>query len=72
MRSRLPWERITTRWSRSTFCRPCSNQQGGATRPLLQRAGANLDALQQALQRLLEAPAVVSNATGELHACPRN
>jgi ATP-dependent Clp protease ATP-binding subunit ClpB len=46
------------------------DQRGGATRPLLQRAGANLDTLQQALQRLLEAQAVVGNATGEVRVSP--
>jgi ATP-dependent Clp protease ATP-binding subunit ClpB len=46
------------------------NQQGGSARPLLQRAGANLDALQQELQRALGALPTVSNATGEVQASP--
>ena len=40
------------------------NQQGGSVRPLLQRAGANLDALQQSLRKLIDALPVLSNATG--------
>ena len=43
------------------------NQQGGSTRPLLQRAGANLDALTQRLRTLINDLPVVQNATGELH-----
>lgn len=43
------------------------NQQGGAARPLLQRAGGNLDMLQQDLQRMLATLPTVSNATGEVH-----
>jgi len=43
------------------------NQQGGSTRPLLQRAGANLDALTQKLKGLINDLPVVKNATGELH-----
>lgn len=43
------------------------NQQGGAARPLLQRAGANLDALQQALQKQLAVLPTVGEATGEVH-----
>jgi ATP-dependent Clp protease ATP-binding subunit ClpB len=46
------------------------NQQGGSSRPLLQRAGANLDALQQALRKLINDLPVVSNVTGELHVSP--
>ncbi|MEE4107817.1 MAG: ATP-dependent chaperone ClpB, partial [Halieaceae bacterium] len=46
------------------------NQQGGSSRPLLQRAGANLDALQQALRKLINDLPVVSNITGELHVSP--
>ncbi len=46
------------------------NQQGGSARPLLQRAGANLDALQQALRTLIDGFPVVSNATGEVHVSP--
>jgi len=43
------------------------NQQGGSARPLLQRAGANLDALQQGLRGLIDTLPVVSEVTGELH-----
>lgn len=43
------------------------NQQGGAARPLLQSGGANLDMLQQELQRLLGELPTVSSATGEVH-----
>lgn len=46
------------------------NQQGGSARPLLQRAGANLDALQQSLRKLIDALPVVSNATGEVQVSP--
>lgn len=46
------------------------NQQGGAARPLLQRAGANLDTLQQALQKALGALPTVADATGEVHVSP--
>jgi ATP-dependent Clp protease ATP-binding subunit ClpB len=46
------------------------NQQGGSARPLLQRAGANIDALQQALRGLIDALPVVANATGEVHVSP--
>ncbi|GAB5413050.1 MAG: ATP-dependent chaperone ClpB [Congregibacter sp.] len=46
------------------------NQSGGSARPLLQRAGANLDALQQSLREALSALPVVKNATGEVHVSP--
>ena len=46
------------------------NQQGGSVRPLLQRAGANLDALQQSLRKLIDALPVLSNATGEVQVSP--
>lgn len=46
------------------------NQAGGAARPLLQSAGANLDALQQGLRAALDALPVVKNATGEVHVSP--
>ena len=46
------------------------DQQGGSARPLLQRAGANLDTLQQQLQRLMDAVATVSSPTGEVHVSP--
>jgi ATP-dependent Clp protease ATP-binding subunit ClpB len=46
------------------------NQQGGSVRPLLQRAGANLDSLQQALRSRIEELPVVREATGELHLSP--
>jgi len=46
------------------------NQQGGSCRPLLQRAGANLDALQQALRKVINELPVVSDVTGELHVSP--
>ncbi|MEM7692333.1 MAG: Clp protease N-terminal domain-containing protein, partial [Pseudomonadota bacterium] len=42
------------------------NQQGGSSRPLLQRAGSNLDVLQQELRRLLDQLPVVAEATGEV------
>lgn len=42
------------------------NQQGGSTRPLLQRAGANLDALQEGLRATLASLPSVSNATGDI------
>ena len=45
-------------------------QQGGSVRPLLQRAGANLEALQQALRKVIDGLPVVANATGELHVSP--
>ncbi|EED31048.1 ATP-dependent chaperone ClpB [gamma proteobacterium NOR5-3] len=46
------------------------NQQGGSARPLLQRAGANIDALQQSLRAVIDALPVVSNSTGEVHVSP--
>ncbi|MFT7288799.1 MAG: ATP-dependent Clp protease ATP-binding subunit ClpB [Halieaceae bacterium] len=46
------------------------NQQSGSTRPLLQRAGANLDALHQKLQSALSELPVIANATGEVHVSP--
>ncbi|MEM1144050.1 MAG: ATP-dependent chaperone ClpB [Pseudomonadota bacterium] len=46
------------------------NQQGGSARPLLQRAGANLDALQQELRQILNGLPVVSEATGEVSVTP--
>lgn len=46
------------------------DQRGGSSRPLLQRAGANLDALQQSLRGVLDALPVVANATGEVHVSP--
>ena len=46
------------------------SQEGGSARPLLQRAGANLDALQQELQRILAALAVVKTPTGDVHLSP--
>ncbi|MEM9396288.1 MAG: Clp protease N-terminal domain-containing protein, partial [Pseudomonadota bacterium] len=42
------------------------NQQGGSSRPLLQRAGSNLDVLQQELRRLLDQLPVVAEVTGEV------
>ena len=39
------------------------NQQGGSARPLLQRAGANLDQLQQFVRQLIDQLPVVSAAT---------
>ena len=46
------------------------NQQGGSARPLLQNAGANLDALQQALRGLIDGLPTVSDVTGEVHVSP--
>ncbi|MDA8962020.1 ATP-dependent chaperone ClpB [Congregibacter sp.] len=46
------------------------NQQGGAARPLLQRAGSNIDSLQQSLRAVIDAMPVVSNSTGEVHVSP--
>ncbi|WOJ96478.1 ATP-dependent chaperone ClpB [Congregibacter brevis] len=46
------------------------NQQEGSARPLLQRAGANIDAMQQSLRSLLDAMPVVQNSTGEVHVSP--
>lgn len=46
------------------------NQQGGSARPLLQRGGANIDALQQSLRALIDAMPVISNSTGEVHVSP--
>ncbi|WOJ93472.1 ATP-dependent chaperone ClpB [Congregibacter variabilis] len=46
------------------------NQQGGAARPLLQRAGSNIDALQQSLRAVIDALPVVSDSTGEVHVSP--
>ncbi|WP_439107210.1 ATP-dependent chaperone ClpB [Congregibacter sp.] len=46
------------------------NQQEGSARPLLQRAGANIDALQQSLRVLIDAMPVVSNSAGEVHVSP--
>ncbi|WP_439100682.1 ATP-dependent chaperone ClpB [Congregibacter sp.] len=46
------------------------NQQDGSARPLLQRAGANIDALQQALRSLIDGMPVVKNSTGEVHVSP--
>ncbi|MFT4769486.1 MAG: ATP-dependent Clp protease ATP-binding subunit ClpB [Glaciecola sp.] len=46
------------------------NQQGGAARPLLQRAGANIDALQQSLRSVIDAMPTVSNSRGEIHVSP--
>ncbi|MEM9314721.1 MAG: Clp protease N-terminal domain-containing protein, partial [Pseudomonadota bacterium] len=43
------------------------NQQGGVARPLLQRAGANLDLLQQSLRGAINELPVVREVTGELH-----
>ncbi|MEM9398190.1 MAG: ATP-dependent chaperone ClpB, partial [Pseudomonadota bacterium] len=39
---------------------------GGSSRPLLQRAGSNLDVLQQELRRLLDQLPVVAEVTGEV------
>ena len=46
------------------------NQQGGSARPLLQRAGANIDALQQALRSVIDGLPVVKNSTGDVHVSP--
>lgn len=46
------------------------NQQGGSARPLLQRAGANLDALQQGVKKHLDSLPVVSDFTGDVHVSP--
>ncbi|EAQ95823.2 ATP-dependent chaperone ClpB [Congregibacter litoralis] len=46
------------------------NQQDGSARPLLQRAGANIDVLQQALRSLIDGMPVVQNSTGEVHVSP--
>ena len=46
------------------------DQQGGSARPLLQRGGANLDALQQKLRAVIDGLPVVQNATGEVHVSP--
>ncbi|MEO1079852.1 MAG: ATP-dependent chaperone ClpB [Pseudomonadota bacterium] len=43
------------------------NQQGGVARPLLQRAGANLDLLQQSVRGAINELPVVREVTGELH-----
>ncbi|MFK7831574.1 MAG: ATP-dependent chaperone ClpB [Congregibacter sp.] len=46
------------------------NQNGGSARPLLQRAGANLDALQQSISTLIDSQPVVGQVTGEVHVSP--
>lgn len=46
------------------------NQQGGSARPLLQRGGANIDALQQSLRVLIDTMPVIANSTGEVHVSP--
>lgn len=47
------------------------DQNGGSTRPILQKAGANLPTLQDCLKSKLDTLATLKNATGEMSISPK-
>jgi ATP-dependent Clp protease ATP-binding subunit ClpA len=57
MRSPWPWGKDHNQIDSAHLLQALLNQQGGSARPLLQRAGANLDALQQSLRGVHRQPA---------------